>query len=120
MRIVSFLVACLVWFQVHTAEAQSPAEWNPITLQPAPVTVSPYYHPSTTDPVPGTGRTTACQPCAPAGGFNYGNPRTSGYRPLWPVVTMPPNYYFGRGILGQPKVYVPGQPIRNVLRYLTL
>jgi hypothetical protein len=41
------------------------------------------------------------------------------FRPLIPLVPPPPVYYFGQGILGQPKVYVPGQPLRNVLRYLT-
>ncbi len=41
------------------------------------------------------------------------------FRPLIPLVPPPPVYYFGQGVLGQPKVYVPGQPLRNVLRYLT-
>ncbi len=41
------------------------------------------------------------------------------YRPLLPLVAVPRSYQVGRGILGQPKVYVPGQPIRNALRYLT-
>lgn len=44
---------------------------------------------------------------------------------LWkPVVTaagpMPAaNYRIGKGLIGQPKVYVPGQPIRNLVRYLS-
>jgi hypothetical protein len=43
----------------------------------------------------------------------------------WPVVAPPPSvaprpvYYLGRGIIGQPKLYVPGQPVRNALRFLT-
>ncbi len=41
------------------------------------------------------------------------------YRPLVPVVPMPPQYYLGQGLLGQPKLYVPDQPLRNFLRYLT-
>ena len=55
-------------------------------------------------------------------------------RPVSPVVPPPPQYYvppvlpiggapagatIGRGVLGQPTVYVPGQPVRNVLRYLS-
>jgi hypothetical protein len=32
---------------------------------------------------------------------------------------MPETFYVGRGILGQPKIYVPNQPIRNTLRYLS-
>lgn len=45
-------------------------------------------------------------------------PATVVYRPLIPIVPMPPNYQLGRGILGQPTVYIPGQPVRNFLRYL--
>lgn len=41
------------------------------------------------------------------------------YRPVLPVFRMPRSYVVGRGILGQPKVYVPGQPVRNTLRWLT-
>lgn len=42
------------------------------------------------------------------------------YKPLVPLVPVPQQYYFGRGIVGQPKIYVPGQPIRNFLRYMSL
>ncbi len=41
------------------------------------------------------------------------------YRPLVPLVAMPRTYRVGRGILGQPKLYVPGQIVRNAIRYLT-
>jgi hypothetical protein len=40
-------------------------------------------------------------------------------RPIVPIRSMPTNYEVGQGILGQPKVYVPGQPLRNMLRYIT-
>jgi hypothetical protein len=39
-----------------------------------------------------------------------------------PVMALPPTatgYQLGHGLLGQPKVYVPGQPIRNFVRYLS-
>ena len=38
-----------------------------------------------------------------------------------PVVLgqSPPNHYIGRGIVGQPKLYVSGQPLRNALRFIT-
>ena len=42
------------------------------------------------------------------------------FRPMIPLASPKPVYYFGQGLLGQPKLYVPGQPIRNVLRYLSL
>jgi hypothetical protein len=40
-------------------------------------------------------------------------------RPIVPPVAPAPGYVVGRGLIGQPKLYVPGQPVRNVLRYLT-
>ena len=46
-------------------------------------------------------------------------PPVTAYRPLVPVAPPPPNYYLGRGIFGQPKLYVPEQPVRNFLRYLS-
>ena len=33
--------------------------------------------------------------------------------------TGPPGHYIGRGIIGQPKLYVAGQPVRNALRFIT-
>lgn len=43
---------------------------------------------------------------------------------LQPVIalrpTVPEESYAGRGILGQPELYVRGQHVRNVLRYITL
>jgi hypothetical protein len=44
---------------------------------------------------------------------------TCAYRPLVAVTAMPPAYEVGRGILGQPKLYVPRQPVRNFVRWLT-
>jgi hypothetical protein len=37
------------------------------------------------------------------------------YRPT--VVTPYSTYYLGRGSVGQPKIYVPGQPVRNAFRW---
>ena len=33
--------------------------------------------------------------------------------------TGSPGHYIGRGIIGQPKLYVAGQPVRNALRFIT-
>jgi hypothetical protein len=41
------------------------------------------------------------------------------WRPIVNIRNMPPNYVVGQGIIGQPKVYVPSQPVRNFLRYIT-
>jgi hypothetical protein len=37
-----------------------------------------------------------------------------------PAPTVPDGYVVGKGLIGQPKLYKPGQPIRNFLRYITL
>lgn len=92
-----------------------------------------YYYPLvTTFYPPGTITPTNLPPSAPAAApplsvyappavpapIASGVPATFVYRPLLPVVPVPANYYLGRGVLGQPTVYVPGQPVRNFLRYL--
>jgi hypothetical protein len=46
-------------------------------------------------------------------------PPVYSYRPAMPVSAMPADYYFGRGLIGQPKVYVQGQPVRNAIRFIT-
>ena len=40
-------------------------------------------------------------------------------RPLLALRAVPVNYTVGRGLVGQPKVFVPGQPVRNFVRYFT-
>ena len=70
---------------------------------------------------------TCCFPCAPSPESCYlpsvgaveGCSPCVAFRPILPLAAMPGAYYVGRGILGQPKLYVPGQPIRNALRWLT-
>ena len=41
------------------------------------------------------------------------------YRPVVSPVAIPSAYYIGSGLVGQPKVYVQGQPVRNALRYVS-
>ena len=40
------------------------------------------------------------------------------YRPIVTLRNMPPGTYLGQGIIGQPKAYVDGQPVRNLIRYI--
>lgn len=84
--------------------------------------------------------TAAYQQCAPALNFpatgvvpgNYVPPtvtpnltpnlysaNNSGYRPLFSLGQENYNVLLGRGLIGQPTVYVPGQYIRNFLRYIS-
>jgi len=46
-------------------------------------------------------------------------PNNAGYRPLFTLGQDTYNAQLGRGIVGQPTAYVPGQPMRNFLRYLS-
>ena len=43
----------------------------------------------------------------------------SAYTPLVQFRNMPPGVYLGQGVIGQPTAYVDGQPIRNLLRYVS-
>ncbi len=45
-------------------------------------------------------------------------PPRDAYQPLLPLAAPPSRYYVGQGLIGQPKVYVPGQPVRNFFRYV--
>lgn len=46
-------------------------------------------------------------------------PNNSGYAPLFSLGQENYNVQLGRGIIGQPTVYVQGQPVRNFMRYLS-
>jgi hypothetical protein len=43
----------------------------------------------------------------------------SAWKPLLPVWHETTTYYYGQGFLGQPKAYVPGEPVKNFFRYFT-
>ncbi len=44
---------------------------------------------------------------------------TAGCKPLFTLGQDPYNVQLGQGIIGQPKAYVPGQSVRNFIRYFT-
>ncbi len=51
------------------------------------------------------------------------SPSVQVFRPVVttpPVPSVPDGYVVGTGLIGQPKLYKPGQPVRNFLRYITL
>ena len=76
---------------------------------PAPLWLPPPPSPWSTPVVAVSAGTVVAVPTAPV----------VTYRPLLPVIPMPGQYYPGRGLLGQPKLYVPNQPLRNFVRYLS-
>ena len=66
----------------------------------------------------------------PAGSYQYpgccGQPQYAVLQrvpqPVAPAVSfrnLPPGSYLGTGLVGQPKAYVDGQPIRNLFRFIT-
>jgi len=83
----------------------------PVTYSasPAPLLLPPPPSPWSTPVVAVPAGTAVAAPGAPV----------VTYRPLVPVIPMPGQYYLGRGVLGQPKLYVPNQPLRNFVRYLS-
>ena len=55
-------------------------------------------------------------------GGNWWTPFITGsgyYTPLLNFRNMPQGTYLGQGIIGQPTAYVDGQPVRNLLRYVS-
>ena len=55
-------------------------------------------------------------------GGNWWTPFLTGsgyYTPLLNFRNMSPGTYLGQGLIGQPTAYVDGQPVRNLLRYIS-
>lgn len=50
---------------------------------------------------------------------NLYSANNSGYSPLFSLGQENYNVLLGRGLIGQPTVYVPGQPFRNFFRYIS-
>ncbi len=51
-------------------------------------------------------------------GYFQGGNNNQTYTPLLQLQNFPATAYAGQGIFGSPKLYVEGQPVRNLLRYL--
>jgi hypothetical protein len=119
------LAICVVFCTATTGLAQSACCGNALTRStyantaaPAYPTVLTYYQPGAIPSV--QPQPIFCGQCAaPQVVQAVPAPRpVVTYRPLLPLAPAPESYYTGQGVLGQPKLYVPGQPIRNFLRYL--
>ena len=120
MKSRGWLVVGLLLGAAQTAAGQSICSCGPVVLQPASETVpSPYY---AVGPAVASGP--ASPPVTTVSPVSFVGPTVPAapnivYRPLLPVSPSSPPYYVGQGLLGQPKVYMPGQPVRNFLRYLS-
>lgn len=129
-RVVSFQnpqsssapTASVVSPTVAFTPAPAPADLRP-TLVPVPPTGAsmPSIPPQGNAFVPVDGNC-GCSPVVGIGGrvapAPYAPMSVNSYRPLVPQ-PVAPQYTIGKGILGQPTLYVPGQPVRNVLRWLS-
>ena len=75
--------------------------------------------------VPGSTTASTATPTIlyPQSALPYPNPNLPGtanrkLQPLIKLKNLPPGTYVGQGIVGQPKAYVDGQPVRNLFRYI--
>jgi hypothetical protein len=95
----------------------SPAAANAGVVAEATIVTPPVVTPPVVTPPVVTlppGSPIAVPGCCPAV-----TPATVSYRPLVAIAPMPCAYEVGRGILGQPKLYVPDQPVRNFFRWIS-
>ncbi len=91
---------------------------SPVVASPAPVTAYTVPVQSQYTPVAQTYLGSAPQAVSGAACCPPTGTAVSAYRPLVPVARNAGCVEVGRGLLGQPKAYVPGQPVRNFFRYL--
>lgn len=116
LGVLSTSVASAQTYHLQTSNAQE----RPIYLTERPVpqsALAPCANTNTTlQPIPHTVSRAVYQPVS---GTTYTVPYSPTPPTLRPAAPLPSSYYVGRGLLGQPKLYVPGQPIRNTLRWLS-
>ncbi|NLX54602.1 MAG: hypothetical protein GXY58_05775 [Planctomycetaceae bacterium] len=79
-------------------------------------------------PLPAGSPWRSCATQAPAPVVQYSvpapvvtpGPRVEALRPVTDDPEVPDGYVVGRSLMGQPKLFKPGQPVRNLIRYLSL
>ena len=87
---------------------------NPTYVSPAAQSSTVYYR------QPVTYYYAPAANCCPTTAYPYVAPRpVVMFRPIVSLGPMPSTYAICRGIYGQTTVYVPGQPIRNAVRYIS-
>jgi hypothetical protein len=113
----SFALACVSSAAAGELYVDQPVVVSAPTVWPSSPAVADRPPVLITEPVPYAAIANKGQACTPLPHPGYAPTVT--YKPVVPLIAVPQQYYFGRGIVGQPKIYVPGQPIRNFLRYLS-
>ena len=103
--------------------APAATSWQPaVYLQPASAAnVVPRLGSQAINSSPVLGNTLSSNRsfASPVDYYSTRNIPVARYRPIVSLGSVPEGYQVGQGMLGQPKVYVPGQPLRNFVRYLT-
>jgi hypothetical protein len=89
----------------------APAAYSTVPQGPGPQGM---WSQGAAGPVPGGGASVIMPSSAP----QLYSQNNAGWRPLFTLGQENYNVQLGRGIIGQPTVYVTGQPFRNFLRYL--
>lgn len=111
----------------YTPTSYSPQQAPVYQTYGAPYVQRPSYMPGAANSAPTLtsyqgGNCGPGAPVYPIGGaapVPYAAPQAApGARPFMPLTSMPNQVYISRGLIGQPVVYVPGQPLRNGLRYI--
>lgn len=92
----------------QTAIRQSALGLAPPRISAVPV-VAPASSPNS--------QTTVC--CLPPSAYQNVVGTSNNRPPGVTLQNMPPGTYVGRGLLGQPAAYIDGQPLRNLIRYIT-
>lgn len=114
--------------QVAPQPTYTPPAYNPPAYATPAFGTPNYTSPSTTpnynyqQPNYGYQSPTIGTPQYRAAGANWWTPFVSGsgvYQPVIQSRKMPPGTYLGQGLIGQPTAYVDGQPVRNLLRYIS-
>lgn len=115
-----------------TASTLVPASTNTVLQPVEPASTRPYIAPTTSSatipcPPPASTTTRVSYPTYPAA-VNFPTTTSQSQVTLGPPVvsqvalmpvTQNTGMTIGRGSIGQPKLYVEGQPVRNFLRWLT-
>jgi hypothetical protein len=107
-----------IYQQPPPAAYQAPTFDNQVLGQPA----QPSYGQPNFQPNPYQQPGTIGTPQYGSQGANWYTPFVTGsgaYTPLVKFQNMPPGTYLGQGVIGQPTAYVDGQPVRNLLRYIS-
>ncbi len=109
-----------------TAGFQGPVGEPPVNIEVPGVDGNAAFQSPTLDPNVGiqypTGQFGTFNPPANSAFRNWWTPMVTGsgaYQPIIRLQNLPPGTYLGQGLIGQPTAYVDGQPIRNLLRYIS-